>query len=286
MTMRVGSSATNFGHKVGKISVETESWNRILKTGTVKVGYANERPFAFKTNGGSPIQGESWDIADWVLRTIGIQRIEPVLTDFWSLIPQLKNGAYDLIAAGFYITPIRFRDINFSFPTYQNKEGLVVAKGNPLHLKTFADIIRHPFAKIAVLFGSATASHIRLYHLPPSRVIQFTSTAEALLGLANQEADLFLTSSISLHNALENSPHPTIELVPEFPGFIVNGHPMVDYGAFGFRKDDHEFRNRFNAALHPFIGSDEHLKRVAPYGFCRLDVPQQLPIEILNMVTV
>jgi len=284
MNMRVGSPLSNFPNKVGKVAHGPSSWDRISRSGIIKVGYANEAPFSYKEKPYSPITGESWEIAKVIFEKMGIRQIDGIQTEFWSLIPKLLNRTYDMIAAGFYITPTRFKEITFSYPTYKNKESVLVKRGNPLGIKTFSDLIRHPFGRIAVIFGSVTASHIRMYNLPPSRIIQYADGRSAVKGLRAGEADMFASSGISLNEILHHDGAANLEIIQGFEGFVVNGQPMVDYGAFGFRKEDLELRNQFNHHLKPFIGTEEHLNLVAPFGFTREELPGDIPSTILKML--
>ena len=284
MTIRVGSPLSQFANKVGKVSPGNSSWERVFRTGIIKVGYANERPFSYRDKTYGPITGESWEIGRVILEKMGVRQIEGIQTEFWSLIPKLLNRTYDMIAAGFYITPARFKEITFSYPTYKNKESVVVKTGNPLGIRTFTDLIRHPFGRVAVVFGSVTASHIRMYNLPPSRIVQFADGASAVKGIRNGEADMFASSGISLNDLVTRAGSAQLEIVQGFNGFVVNGQPMVDFGAFGFRKDDLELRNQFNTHLKPFIGSEDHLSLVGPFGFTREELPGELPLSIIKML--
>lgn len=248
------------------------------------MGFADERPFSYREKPMGPVTGESWEIATIVLQKMGIQRIDPIQTEFWSLIPKLLNYTYDMIASGFYITPTRHREISFSCPTYKNQVGLVVRSGNPHNIRTFHDLIRHPFARIGVVFGSVASSHIRMYNIPPNRIIQFADGHDGIKGIQNQETDTFLSSSIAINQMILNLPTHHVEVVREFDGFTANGQPMVDYGAFGFRKDELELRNRFNTELRPFIGSESHLKLVHSFGFTRDELPGELPTSIIKLL--
>lgn len=284
MHIKIGSTSSQFPNKIGKVSHGSSNWERIFRSGIIKVGYANERPFSYKETPFSPVTGESWEIARVVLDKMGIQRIDPVQTEFWSLIPKLLNRTYDMIAAGFYMTPTRYKEIAFSLPTYKNKVGLVVKMGNPHGLHSFNDVLRHPFARIAVIFGSVTSSHIRMYNIPPSRIVQYADGVDAIKGIRDSEADLFLSSGITLNQLLVQAGGGQIEIVNGFDGFVANGQPMIDYGAFGFRKDDFELRSHFNTQLKHYIGSNDHLALVHPFGFSREELPGELPLHIIKLL--
>src|SRR5215467_13974035 len=83
------------------------------KNGYVRVGFANEAPFAYATPDGK-LTGEAPEVAKAVLKKMGINEVDGVLTEFGSLIPGLKAHRFDIIAAGMFVTPARCKEINFS----------------------------------------------------------------------------------------------------------------------------------------------------------------------------
>ena len=99
--------------------------------GKIRIGYANEAPFAYMDSQRAEVTGESVEIARVVLKRMGINQVEGVLTEFGSLIPGLQAKRFDIIAAGMYVTPERCRQAAFSNPTYGVSQALLVKQGNP-----------------------------------------------------------------------------------------------------------------------------------------------------------
>jgi polar amino acid transport system substrate-binding protein len=58
-----------------------------------------------------------------------------------------------------------------------------------------------------------------------------------------------------------------VELAQPFEDLVIDGKTVNGYGGFGFRPGDESLRDAFNAQLADFIGSEEHLALVEPYGF-------------------
>ncbi|MEA3113332.1 MAG: polar amino acid transport system substrate-binding protein, partial [Caballeronia sp.] len=58
---------------------------RIQRTGEVRIGYANESPFAYTTPVGT-VRGESPVIAKMVFAKLGVRQVDAVLTVWGSLI--------------------------------------------------------------------------------------------------------------------------------------------------------------------------------------------------------
>src|SRR5690606_16636318 len=116
----------------GTASAET-TLERAQRTGTIRIGYANEVPYAYIDLQGK-VTGESPEIAKAVFAQLGVTKIEPVLTEWGALIPGLQARRFDVIAAGMYITPARMKQVLFADPHYQMRDTLLVRQGNPLHL--------------------------------------------------------------------------------------------------------------------------------------------------------
>ena len=98
--------------------------------GYIRVGFANEAPYGFATPDGE-LTGEAPEVAKAVLAKMGITQVDGVLTEFGSLIPGLKAGRFDIIAAGMYVNPARCNEIAFSEPSYGIGQAILVPAGNP-----------------------------------------------------------------------------------------------------------------------------------------------------------
>lgn len=121
--------------------------------GYIRVGFANEAPFGYATPDGK-LTGEAPEVAKAVLARMGIAEIDGVLTEFGSLIPGLKAGRFDIIAAGMFITPKRCKQVSFSEPSYGIGQAFLVSEGNPKRLKTYADVAQQSDVKLAVMAGA------------------------------------------------------------------------------------------------------------------------------------
>src|SRR4051812_29817402 len=68
---------------------------------TIRIGFANEAPYAFASPEGKLV-GIMPDVIGAILRDLGIPNMEGVLTDFGGLIPGLLAGRFDILGAGLY----------------------------------------------------------------------------------------------------------------------------------------------------------------------------------------
>jgi len=282
MIGNVKSSLMPFS-KLNKVLPQDQRLQKILRSGIIRIGYANDQPFSYKIAGAKAITGESWEIAKEILGRMGVRTIDAVETEFWSLIPKLRTGQFDMIASGVFMTPQRCKEILFSYPTYKNREGLLVRSGNPLGLRTFHEVMRHPHAKVGVVYGSVASTYIRSL-MPTSRILPFSDIEKSVKALASGDADAFISSRITLQHFLQKG-MPSVALVSTFEGLLVNNRPVEDYGGFGFRHEDRALRDAFDAQLMPFVGSEGHLNLVRPFGFSVEDMPAApLPFDVQKML--
>lgn len=257
----------------GGEQTEGETLARLRRQGVIRIGYANEAPYGYIDTATGEITGEAPEIARVILEQLGVERIEPVVTEFGALIPGLKAGRFDLIAAGMYITPTRCRQISFSDPTYQIGEAFAVVAGNPLDLHSYEDVARHPTARLGVVGGAIEHTYAREIGIPEDRIVVFPDNISALTAVWTRRIDASAATSLTIHDLLRKADTDQLERAEPFHDPVIEGKTIRGYGAFGFRKDDQEFLREFNRALEGFIGSEEHLRLTGPFGIIEETLP-------------
>ena len=161
----------------GLAAAET-TLERVQKQGFIRVGFANEAPYAFATPDGK-LNGESPAVFRHVMKQLGVNEVDGVLTEWGALIPGLKAGRFDAIVASMYITPKRCEQILFANPTYGIGEAFVVKKGNPDGIKTYDDAAKKDL-KIAFVAGTAEIEHARLAGMKRSQEVTVPNFAAAV----------------------------------------------------------------------------------------------------------
>ncbi|MBI2502309.1 MAG: ectoine/hydroxyectoine ABC transporter substrate-binding protein EhuB [Candidatus Latescibacteria bacterium] len=267
------------GQRAGQHSQTT--LERINREGVVRVGYANEAPYAYLDSQADSLTGEAPEIARVVLGRMGVKRIEGVLTEFGALIPGLKAGRFDLIAAGMYITPERCAEVSFSNPTYGIGEALVVRAGNPLGLHSYEDVARQPKVRLGVVGGTAERGYARALGITDKRLTVYPDAPSALAGVEAGRVDAYTGTSLTVQDLLDKARNPALERVKPFADPIINGKPVRGYGAFGFRREDRALLKTFNQHLAAFIGTPAHLELVRPFGFTETELPGSITAEAL-----
>ncbi|MFI4874252.1 MAG: ectoine/hydroxyectoine ABC transporter substrate-binding protein EhuB [Blastopirellula sp. JB062] len=246
---------------------------RIQRTGVVRIGFANEPPYGYLVTTSGKITGEAPEIAKEILNRLGVEKIEPIVTEFGALIPGLKAGRFDLIAAGMYVTPQRAKEIDFSNPTYAIGEGFIVRAGNPLDLHSYQDVAENPQARIGVMGGSVEHGYAQKLGVPEDRIVVFPDYRSAIDGITANRIDAAAATILTVNDLLAKADDDRIESAQPFTDPVIDGKSILGYGAFGFQKHDDELRTAFNRELAEFLGTPEHLEMVEPFGFGKSTLP-------------
>jgi polar amino acid transport system substrate-binding protein len=265
----------------GDAGGERDTLERMRAQGEARVGFANEAPFAYMDAETGRLTGEAPEIARVVLKRLGVARVEGVLTEFGALIPGLKAGRFDLIAAGMYITPARCHEIAFSNPTYRIGQAFLVAKGNPLGLHSYADVAAHPEARLAVVAGAVERGYARAGGVPDDRIRVLPDPPAAVAAVRIGRADAYAGTALTVETLLAKTGTDEVERAAPFTDPVVAGKTVAGYGAFGFRKGDARLREAVNAQLRGFLGTSDHLERVRPFGFSEATLPGGATAEAL-----
>jgi len=253
--------------------VAADSLQRAIQAGRIRIGYANEAPFAYMDSRAGRLTGEAPEIARVVLDRLGVGEVEGVLTEFGALIPGLQAGRFDIIAAGMYVLPERCRQIAFSNPTYGVGDGFLQRTDNPRSLHSYADVAADPAARVGVVVGAVQNDYAARAEVPPSQVVVFPDVVSAVEGVVAGRADVYAATALTLNYVLTKVPDWQIDKVAKFVQPTENGEPVRGYGAFGFRQGDTALREAFDRELAQFIGTDAHRSLVEPFGFTERELP-------------
>ena len=240
---------------------QADALEDIKANSSVRIGYANETPFAYTATDGS-VTGESPEIVEKIFQKMGIKTIKPVLTEWGSLIPGLRASRFDLIAAGMYITPERCKQVIFTDPHYQLPDALLVKPGNPKGLHSYEDIAKDDSVKLAIMSGTVNLAYAREAGIKDSQIVQVPDTTSQLQAVRTGRADAAIGTQLTMKGLAEKAGEG-VEAMTEFK----DDPSHIGYGALAFRPQDEALRDAVNAELKKWLGSEEHLKTVEPFGF-------------------
>ena len=170
---------------------------RAKADGYIRVGFANEAPFGFATPDGK-LTGEAPEVAKAVLAKMGIAQVDGVLTEFGSLIPGLKAGRFDIIAAGMFINPKRCAEINFSEPSYGIGQAMLVAKGNPKGVKDYSTFKDTPDLKLAVMAGAVEGGYAKDAGVAPEQIVSLPDQSSLVAAVQSGRADAAALTALSI----------------------------------------------------------------------------------------
>ncbi|RJQ75371.1 ectoine/hydroxyectoine ABC transporter substrate-binding protein EhuB [Pseudonocardiaceae bacterium YIM PH 21723] len=232
---------------------------------TVRMGIANEAPQGFIGPEGQ-LTGEGPEVGGAVFRRLGVSQVEPVLSDFGSLIPGLRAGLFDVIAAGMYVTPQRCAQILLSDPSYNAPEALLLRGADAIRLGSLDAFIADPSAKLGVLIGGVEQRIAKAKGIPDARVVAFDTQASGVDGVLAGRADGLMLSTVSLRMALAKRPGAGLQISKPFVP-VLDNVPQYGAGAFGFRQDQTRLRDMFDTELRKLKRDGEWLRIAGPLGF-------------------
>lgn len=254
---------------------------RIQREGVVRIGYANEAPYAYFDEKTGRLTGEAPEIARVVLEQMGVERVEGVLTEFSSLIPGLKAKRFDIIAAGMYVLPKRCREIAFTEPTYKIGEAFLVKEGNPLDLHSYEGVAAHSKARLGVVAGAVELAYARASRIPEERIAVLPDAPSAVAAVQAGRIDAYAGTALTIQDMLNKARDSGVERASPFTDPVIEGKAVIGYGAFGIRKEDKGLLNAFNSRLEAFIGSEQHRDLVSAFGFTEAELPAGVTAQFL-----
>jgi polar amino acid transport system substrate-binding protein len=151
----------------------------------------------------------------------------------------------------------------FSEPNSSYGEGLLVKKGNPKKLTTYADIAKDPSLKVAVVSGANNIDFLRAVGVKDSQVVFIPANADAPATVLNR-ADAYAATELTVAGLAKTA--TGLEQVKPFTDPVVNGKPVRNFGGFAFRPEDKELYEAFNKELVAFRKTPEYKKILTGYG--------------------
>lgn len=146
--------------------------DRVITAKSVRVGVSADAP-PFGVRRGKSYQGFDIDIAESVLRGLGIETITYVPVTSEQRIPFLLEGKVDLIVANMTQTRGREAQVDFTIPYFQDGESLLVRADSPV--TTYQDL-----KGVRVGVEAGTTAQLYLKQVAPEAIVVPYPTADAL----------------------------------------------------------------------------------------------------------
>lgn len=260
-----------FGLNIGVAHAVT--LKQIKERGYIQIAVANEIPYGYVTASGEAI-GIAPSVAKKVLAKMGIKEIQWVVTPFGSLIPGLKAGRFDMVAASQAILPARCQQVLYSVPNSSYGEGLLVKKGNPENIHSYEDFVKNKNLKMAIMSGADQLDFAHAVGIPDSQLVTITSNSDAPSAVSAGRADAYAATGLTVERLAKKDPR--VQAAEPFKDPVVHGKVVRSWGGFTFSKDSKEFRDEFNKYLTAFHKTDEYHKIEMHFGLSKHDIEAAL----------
>lgn len=244
-----------------------DALGRLRSQGTVRLGIAGEVPYGYVDEDGR-FTGEAPELAKVIFKRLGIDRVQPVATDFSSLIPGLNSQQFDVVSAGMYINKERCAQVLFADPEYQMLDAFIVRKGNPKGLHTYEDVVRAR-ARFATGTGYAEIAYAVAAGIPEKDIVILQDQVAGLNAVESGRVDVFAGTALTTRAVVRKSSRA--EATAPFAA-VVDGKKKVDGGGFAFRPTDTTLRDAFNTELHKLRSSGELFRILRPFGFTQAEM--------------
>jgi polar amino acid transport system substrate-binding protein len=240
---------------------------RLRAQGVVRLGIAGEIPFGYIDKDGQ-LTGEAPELAKAIFKRLGVDKVQPVPTEFGSLIPGLNSQQFDVVAAGMYVNPERCEQVIFADPDYQMLDSFIVRKGNPKGLHDYKDVVAKK-AKFATGTGYAEIQYAVEAGYKESDILIVPDQVAGLNAVEAGRVDVFAGTALTTREVVKKS--AKAEATKAFAP-LVGGKPHVDGGAFAFRSAETKLRDAFNVELRKLRKSGELFRILRPFGFTQAEM--------------
>lgn len=235
----------------------------------VTIAYIEEPPFGW-TEHNRIATGADIDLAEVVLRAIGVTKIEHHLTSFSELLPGVQAGRWDMNVP-LFVTPERANLVAFSVPVWAIGDGFLVQAGNPKSLDSYTSLARRDDARLGIIAGqvqhdSATASGVR-----SDQIAIFEHQADAIDAVLSGAIDAYASTAVGNRVLASRIGGSMLEAVEHKPT-VGSKRQELPVGAFSFSKENSGLLNAVSAQLRSYLGSPDHRARMAKFGLTHNEI--------------
>jgi ABC-type amino acid transport substrate-binding protein len=227
----------------------------------ITLGFSVNPPEAWLDEQTKQANGIDWDINKAALDWMGVKTIKLEWMPWESQVPALLSKRTDVIAGNIHHTAERDKVISFSGPAYWYGPVIVVAKGNPLGVKSYDDLKGKQVGDIS---GSAADFYLRKIGVTPT---SFKTEIDEMQSLNQGRLQAVLEDDLVYLEFAKANPNNNLEplwTIPA-PDDIINGG---GYGMarFAMRKEDCTLRSAYTHALAEMRANGEVSAILKKYG--------------------
>lgn len=232
---------------------------QLKEQGFARIAIANEPPWTMVTTGGE-VSGAAPDLARAVLNKMGIKEIVASVSEYGAMIPGVQARRFDMVAAGLFIKPERCEAVLFSQPDLCDAESFMIKAGNPMNLKSFADVASSG-AKIGVVGGGTEEKLAIEAGVDRANIVVVPDPQSGAKLLQDGRIDVYALPVLSISDLLKKAEDPSLAMFAP-----VENTPIFCAGV-AFRKQDGALRDAYDVALAEMKASGEFAAIIEPYGY-------------------
>jgi polar amino acid transport system substrate-binding protein len=225
----------------------------------VRFAFLIEPPFCFRTQDGG-VTGYDVEIARNVLATLG-HALEPVETEFDQLLSGLARGAWHM-TTGMFITDARKQVALFSRPIWALPDGLLVRAADASAITDYGSLAIGSQRTLAVVRDQVQHQSALAAGVPQDRIRTFGTYEEAAEAVASGKADAYASAALAHRGYIAQTQRSDFAVID-----VPEHEKQAEPGAFTFGLAHRELRDDVDHALAAYLGSPEHMKLKARFGF-------------------
>lgn len=230
----------------------------------VRIAYLEEPPF-YWTDENHTVTGADIELAEVILRAIGVSSIEYQLVPFDELLSGVQEGRWDMNVP-IFVNAERAERVAFSVPVWALGDGFVVRHGNPKGLTTYGAVAACNDARLGIVAGTVQLDTARSAGVSDSQILPFKDQPGAIEALLSGKIDAYAGTAVG--NRVLVSANQELEAVAHEMS-LKGGAPV---GAFSFSKGNPGLLQAVNEQLRKYLGTADHRARMAKYGLTRTEL--------------
>lgn len=216
------------------------SFKRAMEQG-ITFGITNDAPYNWRDEQTGKRRGIDYDITMAAAQRLGLTKISFSEGPWASMVPGLISKRFDYLITNIHLTPTRLQVIDFTIPVYFYADWLIVQKGNPKRLSTWASLKGHT---VGAIRGENYVDWLdKRKDLAGVKV--YKDFDEEIQDLSAGRVDAIIGDQPVYAWYLKSHPDARIELVRDY----VPQSDLSDWTRYGVRKEDNDLNNAFSQVL-------------------------------------
>lgn len=211
----------------------------------ITLGISPDSPYTYLDPKTKQPTGIDWQINTAALHWAGINVIHYQIMPFDSLIPAMLSHRIDVIADNIHETPARNKIISFSSPAWWYGPALIVQKGNPSGIHSYADL-KKSGVTVGTITGSAADEYIT--HLG-AHMVSFQDNTSEFLSLIQGRVSVVLEDNTKFAAFKTQNPNASLVALAVPPPADLISTYGYSYARYGLRKSDCTLNFAYTRAL-------------------------------------